>query len=155
MYKSHDGGLTQQGGNSRGHHHSYIIIVNIIVTVVMLLTWQSKETLVEAAVNPVYGPRLWMNAGGAETCSDDDGHDFDRDGENIDDVDDDDYDDVNITSLDGCRVLYPLPDPVDSGTRHIGLGWIRYEHHHVSMTAAMIAMNMKVLIILVLTLGQQ
>ena len=68
-YKSHDGGLTQQGCNSRGHHQSYIIIVNIIVTVVMLLTWQSKETLVEAAVNPVYGPRLWMNAGGAETCT--------------------------------------------------------------------------------------
>ena len=35
----------------------------------MLLTWQSKETLVEAAVKPVYGPRLWMNAGGAETCT--------------------------------------------------------------------------------------
>ena len=23
----------------------------------------------EAAVKPVYGPRLWMNAGGAETCT--------------------------------------------------------------------------------------
>ena len=94
-----------------------------------------------------------MNAGGAETCDDD--HDFDHDGDSDDNVDDDDYDDVIVTSLDGCRVLYPLSDPVDSGTRHIGLGGIRYEHHHVSMTAAMIAMNMKVLIILVLTLGQQ
>ena len=87
--------------------------------------------------------------------SDDDGHDFDRDGENIDDVDEGDYDDVIVICLDGCRVLYPLSDPVDSGTRHIGLGGIRYEHHHVFMTATMIAMKMKVLIILVLTLGQQ
>ena len=106
-------------------------------------------------MNPVYGPRLWMNAGGAETCSDDDGHDFDHDGDSDDDIDDGDYDDVNITRLDGCRVLYPLSYPVDSGTRHIGLGGIRYEHHHVFMTATMIAMKMKVLIILVRTLGQQ
>ena len=105
-------------------------------------------------MKPVYGPRLWMNAGGAETYSDD-GDDFDHDGENSDDVDEGDYDDVFVICLDGCRVLYPLSYPVDSGTGHIGLGGIRYEHHHVSMTAAMVAMNMKVLIILVLTLGQQ
>ena len=30
-------------------------------------------------MKPVYGPRLWMNAGGAETYSDD-GDDFDHDG---------------------------------------------------------------------------
>ena len=98
-------------------------------------------------MNPVYGPRLWMNAGGAETCSDD-YHDFDHDGDSNDDG-------VIVICLDGCRVLHPLSDPVDSGTRHIGLGGIRYEHHHVSMTAAMISMNMKVLILSVLTLGQQ
>ena len=105
----------------------------------------------EAAVKPVYGPRLWMNAGGAETYSDD-GDDFDHDGDSNDDVE---YDVVIVTSLDGSRVLYPLSDPVDSRTGHIGLGGIPYEHHHISMTTAMIAMNVKVFIILVLTLGQQ